>query len=154
MAAMEKAREANQKNKTYQTISAKLDTLRANQFRILLEPNSWANVKEPSSGNKIYIWATVDLIPGKFAEWVTGNKEMTPITEKVGIKLVGSWRGYTGNVNQIHSLYAYKDMVEYQKVRDARAKDAAFLKGSAKMRTLQITQSMMILEPNAFSPMK
>jgi hypothetical protein len=152
MAAMEKAREANQKNKAYQRVSAELDNIRSNQFRILLDPIREITPIPPP--NKVYIWSIIDVIPGKFAEFEAGSKEMTPVIEKVGMKTVGAWRGYTGNVNQRHVLYAYKDMAEYQKIREARAKDAAFVKGSDRMRVLQIAQTMMILEPNAFSPMK
>jgi hypothetical protein len=45
MAAIQKARQAQSMDKDYQRISAKLDTLRARQYRTILEPNAWSPMK-------------------------------------------------------------------------------------------------------------
>jgi hypothetical protein len=45
LAAFQKAREAQQKNKDYQIVAAKLSALRVSQTLTVLEPNAWSPMK-------------------------------------------------------------------------------------------------------------
>ena len=102
----------------------------------------------------IYILATQNVLPGKMAEYEAASKEMAPVRKKVGMNLVGAWRGYSGNINQVFSLFAYKDLAEFQKMRETRQKDPEYMKGAAKMQTLISDSSWSFIEPVSWSPMK
>lgn len=103
----------------------------------------------------IYQSVVSEIIPGKMAQYgEIVTKELTPIMVKLGMKLVGAWHGYTGDVNKNYSLYVFKDLAEYEKVIAARQKDADFLRVSAKLSALRTRQNYTLLEPNAWSPMK
>ncbi len=103
----------------------------------------------------IYLLSTIVLVPGKMAEY--GEimvKETVPLYPKMGMKLVASWHGYTGNVNETYSLFVYNDLAEYQKVREAQSQNKDYQKVQVKLNAIRISQTQMILEPNAWSPMK
>ena len=103
----------------------------------------------------IYASSTSDIVPGKMAEYEEiVTKEMVPLFAKIGMKLAGAWHGYSGNVNEVYSLYVYNDMAEFQKVETARQKDKDYQRVSAKSNALRTRQSRTILEPYAWSPMK
>jgi len=103
----------------------------------------------------IYTSVSTEIAPGKMAEFgEIASKELMPLYGKLGMKLVASWHGYTGNVNQVYSLYAFNDLAELQKVREAQRKDADYQRVDAKLNALRVRQTRTILEPNAWSPMK
>jgi hypothetical protein len=103
----------------------------------------------------IYSLSISILTPGKMAEYgEIVAKEAVPLYAKLGMKLVASWHGYTGNMNESYTLFAYNDLAEYQKVVAARQKNADFQKVQAKLNALRVTQVSTLLEPNAWSPMK
>jgi len=70
------------------------------------------------------------------------------------MKLVASWHGYTGNVNEVYLLFVYNDLAEFQKMREAQRKDADYQRNGVKVNALITRQTRTLLEPNAWSPMK
>jgi hypothetical protein len=80
----------------------------------------------------IYILATSNIIPGKMAEYEANGQERFQARQKVGMKQIGEWRGYSGDPNKVYSLYAYNDLAEFQKMHEARDKNAEFQKIAAK----------------------
>lgn len=103
----------------------------------------------------IYQLVNSVLVPGKMAEYYdVSTKELMPLYPKFGMKLAGSFRPYTGNMNGIYSLYVFDDLAAYQKARDAQQKDKEFLKVSAKLNSFRVSMTHTILEPNPWSPMK
>jgi hypothetical protein len=103
----------------------------------------------------IYTLVVQDITPGKMAEFgkiVTG--ELLALYPRLGMKLVASWHGYTGNVNQTYTIYSFNDMAELEKVRQAQNKDADYQRVNAKLNALRTRMTRTILEPNAWSPMK
>ena len=103
----------------------------------------------------IYVLSVGVVAPGKMAaRSEVVEKELAPLFPKIGMKQVASWHAYTGNMNETYALYEYKDLAEYQKVREAVRKNKAYQAASAKMNAFMISMSSTILEPNAWSPMK
>lgn len=103
----------------------------------------------------IYLLSNSVLVPGKIAEYEKiAGKELAPLFPKVGMKLVASWRGYSGNVNEHYSLFVYNDLSALQKATEAQRKNTDYQKTSAKLNDLRVSQTRTILEPNAWSPMK
>ena len=103
----------------------------------------------------IYSLVTTLLVPGKMAEYQEiMTKEMIPLNPKVGLNLVASWHGYTGNMNENYNLLVFNDLAALQKTRETTAKDKDYQRVNAKLNALRISQTNTILEPNAWSPMK
>lgn len=103
----------------------------------------------------IHLLVTMDIVSGKMPEYgEIVTKELVPLYGKLGMKLVASWHGYTGNVNANYSLYVYNDLTDYQKVIALRQKDPDYKRASAKLNALRTSRMTTILEPNAWSPMK
>jgi hypothetical protein len=103
----------------------------------------------------IYNLVNTVIAPGKMGEYTEiCDKELAPLFPKIGQKLVASWRGYTGNVNEFYTLFAFNDLANFQKAREAQDKSAEYQKVSAKLNALRISLTSTILEPNAWSPMK
>jgi hypothetical protein len=82
------------------------------------------------------------------------SKELVPLYPKMGMKLVASWHGYTGNMNEMYTLFVFNDLADFQKARVAQSKDKDYQKVAAKLNALRVSQTNTILEPNAWSPMK
>jgi len=100
----------------------------------------------------IYQLVTTVIAPGKMQEYAEiAAKELVPLFK---MKLVASWRGYTGNVNEFYTLFAANDLAEYQKTREAQAQTKDYQRVSAKLNALRISQTTTLLEANAWSPMK
>jgi hypothetical protein len=103
----------------------------------------------------IYQSVTSDIVPGKMAQYdEIVAKEMVPLMAKFGIKLVGAWHCYTGNMNKIHSLYVFDNLAAYQKIATTRDKDPEFQKVSAKLSALRTGINYTFLDPASWSPMK
>jgi hypothetical protein len=156
LAALQKSRDVQQKDKALQSINARLNALRVSSTTTLLESNPWSQLENWKQGEKnaIYQFGRVVLIPGKMAEWAAGSKDSAAIYANVGMKWVGSWHGYTGNMNEMYNLFAYKDLAEFEKLRMARLQNPAVQKLSAGHTPLMISQEIVLLEPNPWSPMK
>jgi hypothetical protein len=103
----------------------------------------------------IYRLAENILVPGKINEYYAiSTKEMNPLYSKLGINQVGSFRSYTGNMNEVYALWAYEDLAALQKVQAACRNDKDYQAASAKMTAFVISQHATLLEPNPWSPMK
>ncbi len=103
----------------------------------------------------IYLLSKNVLVPGKMAEWEEiASKELVPLFPKMGMKLVASWRGYTGNMNENYTVYAFNDLTAVQKATEAQRQNADYQRISAKLNALRISRTTTLLEPNAWSPMK
>ena len=103
----------------------------------------------------IYYLSTSVLVPGKMAEFFgIGQKELLPLYPKLGVKSAGSFHAYTGNMNEIYTLYVCDNLAAYQKIREAQAKSADYQKVITKMNALRVSTTTTILEPNPWSPMK
>jgi hypothetical protein len=103
----------------------------------------------------IYILSNSVVVPGKMAEY--GDiiaKEAAPLWLKMGMKNVGSWRAYTGNVNQTYTLFVFNDLADFQKSREAQSQNKDYQKVQVKLNAMRVNQTNTILEPNAWSPMK
>ncbi len=81
-------------------------------------------------------------------------KEALPLYPKLGMKLVASWHGYTGDVNTNYSLFAWDDLAAFQKAREAQAQSKEYQAAQAKLYPLRVKTTYTILEPNTWSPMK
>ena len=99
----------------------------------------------------IYTLEKVRVVQGK--KW-TNTKEDVTLFAKLGMRWIGSWHGYTGNVNEIYNLWAYNDLEEMQKLRASRIQNPEFQKLLAIHIPLTASQEILILEPNPWSPMK
>jgi len=103
----------------------------------------------------IYNLVTTVYKPGKTNEsQEIFNKEMIPLFPKFGQKLVGSFRAYTGNMNEVYQLFAYEDLAARQRSREAYLKNEQYQQASAKLTALTVSQTMTLIEPNDWSPMK
>jgi hypothetical protein len=103
----------------------------------------------------IYDLSNAVLVPGKMAEyWDIAQKELHPLYPKLGMKSVGSFHAYTGNMNQTYTLYVFNDLAAVQQVREAQRQSEEYRNVSAKMNALRISMTTTLLEPNPWSPMK
>jgi hypothetical protein len=103
----------------------------------------------------IYQLTTGEIIPGKMTEYYSiSNKELQPLYPKMGMKLVGSFHSYTGNMNQIYALYVFDDLAALQKTREKQKTDVDYQRVAAKLNPFRINLISTLLEPNAWSPMK
>jgi len=102
----------------------------------------------------IYNLSTSVLVPGKMAEYNELAGQGQPLYPQVGMKIVGSFHGYTGNMNEIYVLYVYEDLVAYQKAREAFRKNPDVVKIMSRVSPLLVSSNYTLLEPNAWSPMK
>ena len=103
----------------------------------------------------IYLLSKGEIIPGKMAElYEIVNKELVPLYPKLGLKLMGSFHAYTGNMNEVYAMYAFDEFAAYQKSREAQQKDKDFQRVIAKLNAVRVSETSTILEPNPWSPMK
>ena len=103
----------------------------------------------------IYNLVNTVIVPGKMAEYFDiATKELMPLYSKLGMKLAGSFRPFTGNMNEIATIYAFDDLTAFQKSRETQQKDKDYQRVQAKLSALRVSQTQTLLEPNAWSPMK
>jgi hypothetical protein len=103
----------------------------------------------------IYSLVSTLLVPGKMSEYYEiSPKELVPLFSKLGMQLSGSFRALTGNMNEMYTLNAFKDLAEFQKGIEAQKNNDDWQRVNAKVNTLRVSQTMTLLEPNPWSPMK
>jgi len=103
----------------------------------------------------IYVLAIRQLFPGKMAQYKeVETKELIPMFNKYGIKMVGHWNTIIGNSYETVNLMAYNDMAHYQKVREAQRKDPESQKLAADLGALTMSSNSRLLEPSEWSPLK
>ena len=94
-------------------------------------------------------------MPGKMSEYAEiVTKEALPNYSRIGLKLVASWHGFTGNPNAIYALFVFNDLAEFEKVSKAARQDKGYMAAQAKIAPILIGQTRQLLEANAWSPMK
>jgi hypothetical protein len=103
----------------------------------------------------IYTLVRSIMVPGRMPEYSeVALNELVPLFPKIGMTFVASFRAYTGNMNEIFTMNSLKDMGDYQKAMEAQKTNKEWLRVNAKANQYRVSQSMTILEPNPWSPMK
>ena len=103
----------------------------------------------------IYNLVTALVVPGKMSEYnEIHEKKMMPLFPKLGMKLVGTFHSYTGNMNEVYHLFVYNDLTARQKSQDSAKKSKDYQIEAAKLSALTTSQTFTLLEPNPWSPMK
>jgi hypothetical protein len=103
----------------------------------------------------IYQLINVEVVPGKMAELSEiVVKELIPLQVKLGMKQIGSFHGYTGNMNELYWLFAYDDLTAYQKHRKAQQKNKDWQTVNARLNPFRAKVTYTFLEANPWSPMK
>jgi serine kinase of HPr protein (carbohydrate metabolism regulator) len=103
----------------------------------------------------IYVLAIRQLLPGKMAQYKeVETKELIPVFNKYGIKMVGHWNTIIGNSYETVNLFAYNDMAHYQKSNEARRTDPESQKMAADLGALTVSNNLRLLEPSEWSPLK
>ncbi|WP_223551875.1 NIPSNAP family protein [Aestuariivivens sp. NBU2969] len=69
-------------------------------------------------------------------------------------KMVGQWTTETGTVNQIITIWEFKDMNHRQEMRNALLAHPGFLEYLAECRQYYITQTAEFLSATALSPIR
>jgi hypothetical protein len=78
-----------------------------------------------------------------------------PIYQRLGIKMIGSWRSGTGGDNdECLVLFAWENLAQMEKLMAARAADKEWIKVYPTYQALTIRNSTRILLPNAYSTIK
>jgi hypothetical protein len=103
----------------------------------------------------LYYLNIVDVAPGKMAEYgEIVTKEMIPMYNKVGLKLMASWHASSGSANRVYAMFTFNDYTDYQKITQNARQDKDYLKAFARLNTVITSQRREFLEPNAWSQMK
>jgi len=103
----------------------------------------------------IYLLASVEVVPGKTSEYQgIIAKEAVSLYPKMGMNLIASWHGYTGNMNMSYTLFSFDDLAALQKSREAQQKNGAYQKVQVELNPLRVSMTQTVLEPNAWSPIK
>jgi hypothetical protein len=94
----------------------------------------------------IYSMSNSVVASGKLAEWQNiSENELVPIFPKLGMKLVGSWHAYSGDVNSTYTLFSFDSMAAMEKAREANQKNKTYQTISAKLDTNSVFSSSPIL---------
>ena len=102
-----------------------------------------------------YVLATRQLRVGTMAQYKeVETKQLIPIFNKYGIKMIGHWNTIIGNSSETVNLFAYNDMAHYQKVREAQKTDPEYQKMSIALSELTTNANLRLLEPSEWSPLK
>jgi hypothetical protein len=103
----------------------------------------------------IYLSAAIEVVAGKMSEYQEIiAKEAVPLYPKMGMKLIASWHGYTGNMNKSYTLFAFDDLASLQKSREAQQQNKDYQKLQVRLNAFRVNMNQTILEPNSWSPMK
>jgi hypothetical protein len=104
----------------------------------------------------IYSLTTVEVVHGKMNEYTDlVAKELMPIYQRLGIKLIGSWHSGVGGDNDENLvLFAWDNMAQMEKLTAVRAADKEWIKVYPKYMALTARTSSKIFLPNAYSSIK
>ncbi len=103
----------------------------------------------------IYSMIIRQVAPGKMGEYREfETKELLPIFEKKGIKMVAHFSTAIGNASETVALLAFDDMTSWQKMREERRTDPEFQKALAKLNLMTVKANSRLLMPSEWSPMK
>jgi hypothetical protein len=103
----------------------------------------------------LYMMAKIQVAPGKMEEFTkVFNEEFAPSCARLGRKLVGQWKTYIGDMDEVTDLWQYHDLTDMQRFNEARMKDDRYLKALTKLGPLVAHETMKLMYPTALSPMK
>lgn len=103
----------------------------------------------------IYFQVTFQVQRGKAQEWSDlYEKNILPLMNKYGQKLVGAWKTIVGTYDEITDLYAFENLAEFERIRKDLFKDEEIKKWIPKMHALMGLEQSKIMEPFSYSEMK
>jgi|WetSurMetagenome_2_1015567.scaffolds.fasta_scaffold90639_2 hypothetical protein len=102
----------------------------------------------------VYNQVVYILQPGKLNTYLEIIKEMTPLAEKAGYKLVGSWRTTIGNMSQVTSMWAIEGLSELEKAGTRMVEDKEYVALAQKMSSIITSYTTTIMRPTPNSPLK
>ena len=103
----------------------------------------------------IYLEASLRVVPGKMAEFMeVFEKEILPLTNKFGRKLLAQWTTSIGTIDEVTDLWVYDDLSHMQRFNEARAKSPEFTRASEHVRPLIAYETTRLLIPTKLSQLK
>ncbi len=104
----------------------------------------------------IYQLGTVGVVHGKMNEYTElVAKELMPIYQRLGIKMIGSWRSFIGgHSDECVILFAWENMAQMEKLTSARSNDKDWQKLQPRYQALTTGNTTRLLQPNAYSTLK
>ena len=104
----------------------------------------------------IYTLLNVGVVHGKMNEYTEFvGKELMPIYQRLGIKMVGSWRtSMGGHTDESVVLFAWENLAQMEKLTTARANDKDWQKVYPRYQALTTGNTTRLLQPNAYSTLK
>jgi NIPSNAP len=103
----------------------------------------------------IYLEASLRVTPGKMKELMeVFEKEFLPAFTKSGGKLVGQWTTSIGIAGTVVDLWAYDDLSQMERSREARAKMPEYTVASEHLQPLIAYEETRLLVPTKLSQMK
>ena len=103
----------------------------------------------------IYLEASARVVPGKMNEFMeVFEKELLPVSNKLGRKLVAQWRTTIGTLDEITDLWAYDDLNHMQRFQEARGKSPEFTKAFEHLKSLIAHETSRLMVPTPLSSMK
>jgi hypothetical protein len=89
----------------------------------------------------------------EYTEFVA--KEFMPIYQRLGIKMIGSWRtSFGGDNDECLVLFAWENMAQMEKLIAVRAADKEWQRVLPRYQALTTGGSTRLLQPNAYSTLK
>ena len=82
------------------------------------------------------------------------EKELKPVAERHGQRLIGSFRTVVGDVFKVVDLWAFDSWESFAKARESLPQDIQYQEAAAKIQSLSQFEKLNILRPLPVSPMK
>jgi hypothetical protein len=103
----------------------------------------------------IYVEASFRVVPGKMKELMeVFEKEVLPLSNRLGRKLVGQWMISIGTLDTVVDLWGYDDLNHMQRFNEARAKMPEFAVASEHLRALIAYEETRLMVPTTLSQIK
>jgi hypothetical protein len=82
------------------------------------------------------------------------EKEIFPLLNKYGQKLEGAWNTTVGTYDEVTHLYAFENLTEFTKVRQALSLDPEVQECRQKIAAVSGSEISKLIEPLAYSPLR
>jgi hypothetical protein len=103
----------------------------------------------------VYLHVTVEIQRGKLKEWTNiFEKELVPLLNKYGQKLVGAWKTTVGTYDEVTDLYVFENLTEFTKIRQALYQDPQVQDCVRKLNAICGFEISKLIEPLNYSPLK
>jgi hypothetical protein len=102
----------------------------------------------------VYNQVVYTLQPGNLDAFFEIERQMKPLVEKAGYKVIGSWRTTIGNMNECTSLYAIEDMAQLEKSGLAMREDKEYMALTKKLASIVTSYTTKVMRPTPSSPLK